>query len=259
MIKMYVETEELLCKHLIIEYWKKEFQDKNLITIIESITKHPNKIEYLGIRGNEITEKGLFEIYELLLKSENKSLIFLEVDQELKETKIYHEINNFLQKRFMNDKLDIFQQNLKKLEKMFEDDDTNTTLIDKYNDLSYLYFNLGLNLLSENKEETNNEFFQNTIKYLEISKFIFEKRFGKKLSTYNQNIGTVYWYMNEKEKAFLYREKSYFHNKNINWIPFERINKPIKILCLDGGGVRGTFLPNVYRFKRVGHVGIYSK
>jgi hypothetical protein len=66
---------------------------------------------------------------------------------------------------------------------------------------------------------------------------IYEKRFNKKLSKYNDNLSVIYWHLNEKEKAFFYSsDKNVFNNK---WIPFDKVEKPIKILCLDGGGIRG--------------------
>jgi hypothetical protein len=147
-IEEYSKKNEIKCEKLSIEFWEEYFDDIKLKKVIKAISQNYT-IEYIGFRENNITNEGIKYILEELRNNKNKGLLYIEVDEKLKETDDYKEIQEILRERFLKGKLNNFLNSYNDIEEKFDKD--NPILIDKLNDLSYLYYSLGTKNI-KNKE-----------------------------------------------------------------------------------------------------------
>lgn len=197
--------------------------------IIDALAAHEaNKVEYFSIQNNNITEKGFKHFFEKLCKedSKNKSILYFQIDLEKENLEIIKNIRFELEKRFRHLKLRGLLASLEQAQKVVGKE--HPMLIDKLNDISYLYWSIG-------NSEDDKKAIISCIEYANWSKDLYEKRFSKKCLDIHHNIALAYLNLGEKTRSSMYFDGTI---ESIWKIP-PRSSSPIKILCFDGGGVRG--------------------
>jgi predicted acylesterase/phospholipase RssA len=222
---------QLKCKQLLIDGWNSDFNDEHLVKIISGISAHAdNQIEYLSVKDNNISEVSLtILLNDLCMEtSVNRNLLYLDVSPEIEQVPVVKQIRSLLEVRLRDKKLARAMETLVRSEKILGAD--HPLLIDKYNDVAYLFY-----VIATSQDPINKDLLINTVVYTEKARDLSEKRFIKNVGFYNENIAYIWVLIGDLVKASMFS-----NNLNgLKWQSPPRGETPIKILCFDGGGVRG--------------------
>eukprot|EP01080_Neovahlkampfia_damariscottae_P000581 gene581-8091_t len=234
------------CFRLCLDYWEKDFNDETLISLATGLASHElNEVQYLSIKNNSFTDKALEEFGKLLCSfdSTNQSLMYLDVGKRKDTEKIANSLNKCLVARFKRKLGQELMIDLKQTEKIFGEDDP--ILLDKLNNISSIFWNISLDLDDnyEFEKSIKIECLENALLYCEKAKKLFAKKFFKIHRSFIKNTALCLYGLNDtiSLQSISGSDKIFLQNSP-QWTKMPSCEEPIKILSLDGGGIRGLAL-----------------
>jgi hypothetical protein len=233
------------CFRLSIDYWEKDFDDETLISLATALASHEsNEVQHLSLKDNSFSEKGLISFGEILcsFESNNQSLMYLDLGKRKDLEHVSKNINQCLIARFKRKMVQELIYDLKETEKILGED---PILIDKLNNIASIFWSISEDLNEDDHHQRNIkvECILKSLEYCEKSKKIYEQRYKKTDKKFLQNIILCHYVLNDIESAYSISgfDKNYLKSSP-QWNKMPSNEEPIKILCLDGGGIRGLAL-----------------